>query len=163
MSDPRNEFRGKRVLVVESELLVPFTLYRAMELLGADVVGPVTLNEDVLMLLSGVDLDGAILDSRMEPDQRSAVRQTLSRRHIPFVEACSSMNCMSGMHGCFRLSEAQDDLVILGRALFGGLPSGSRVHRYSLTSPARYRRPSVRAQQGARSTKLRLAPSGDWR
>lgn len=124
-----HEFRGKRVLVVESEILIPLTLYHAIEELGAEVVGPVGLPEDALMLAGGIHLDGAILDSRLQADELAVVRRLLHRMGVPCVEACGCMSCISGVNGCYRLSDAEDDLAIIGRALFGGMPSGSRVHR----------------------------------
>jgi hypothetical protein len=114
------EFHGKRVLVVERELLVPFALYRAMERLGAEIVGPVTFPEDVLLLVDGCRVDGAIIDSRMRLDDRRAVLGALRHWHVPFVDACGCMNCVSGLDGCYRLSKAEDDLGAVARALFGG-------------------------------------------
>jgi hypothetical protein len=145
-------FQGKRVLVVESEILVPFTLYLAMERLGAVVIGPVAFPDDVLMLAGDGHLDGAILDSRLPVDQRSAVHRILKGMHIPFVEACGCLNCISGHDGCYRMSDAENDLAILGRALFGGLPSGSRVHRHTFVSARRNYRAAYRGRMGARAT-----------
>lgn len=151
-----SDLRGRRVLVVESEMLVPFTIYRAMERLGAEVVGPVGFPDDVLMLAGSGQLDGAILDSRMRPEERAAVHHVLDRLHVPYVEACGCMNCMSGINGCYRLSDAEDDLALLGRALFGGAPSGLRLHRHRLAAACRNYRPT----HGRRSPN-RSAPPGD--
>jgi CheY-like chemotaxis protein len=120
----RGDFQGKRILVVEKDLLVPFRLYRLLEQFGAEVIGPVTFPEDVTLLLADRHLDGAILDSHMEADDRTAVLRALRHRHVPFVEACSCMNCVSGFDGCYRLTETGEDLIIVGRALFPGGPSG---------------------------------------
>lgn len=112
------EFEGKKVLVIESEFLMPITVYRAMEQLGAEVIGPVGFPEDVLMLLAGNRPDGAIVDGRLEGDDREAVLCVLRRMHVPFVEACRRLSCVSGRDGCFRLSDAESDLRVLGQALF---------------------------------------------
>lgn len=120
----RGHFQGKRILVVETEVLLPFTLYRVLEEFGAEVIGPVTFPADVTLLLEGRHLDGAILDSRMETDDRNAVLRALRQRHVPFVEACGCMNCVSGFDGCYRLTETGDDLLVVGRALFAGSPLG---------------------------------------
>lgn len=155
-------FQGKRVLVVESEILVPFTLYRAMEELGAEVVGPVAFADEVALLASHNQIDGAILDSRMCAADRATVHRVLERLRVPFVEACGCMSCISGKDGCYRMSDAELDLVIVGRALFGGLPSGSRVHRYTFASARRNFRPVSRGRAGARSTSLGRGPSLLW-
>ena len=123
------DFRGKRVLVVESGLLVPFALYRAMERLGAEIVGPVAFPEDVSVLVGDIRFDGAILDSRMQADDRKAVLGVLRRLQVPFVEACGCASCISGREGCYRLTDAEGDLRIVGRALFGGFPSTTRANR----------------------------------
>jgi hypothetical protein len=154
--------QGKKILVVESEFLVPFTLYRAMEELGAEVFGPVAFADDVALLVGHNHIDGAILDSRMSVADRAAVHHVLGRLRVPFVEACGCMSCISGKDGCYRMSDAEIDLVIVGRALFGGLPSGSRVHRYTFASARRNFRPVSRGRAGARSTSLGRAPSLLW-
>lgn len=156
------DFQGKRFLVVESELLVPFTLYRAMEKLGAEVIGPVVFPEDVALLVGDIRVDGAILDSRMDGSNRDAVQRVLRQLHVPFVEACGCLSCISGKNGCYRLSDAEDDLVVVGWALFGGMPSGSRVHRYSFASAPRNCRPGYRGRMGARSTNLGGLPLILW-
>lgn len=160
--EDRHAMNGKRVLVVESDLLVPFTLYNAMEKFGAEVVGPVAFPEDVALLLGDSHVDGAIVDSRMHDGEREAVHRVLRRLHVPFVEACGCLSCISGRNGCYRLSDAEEDLVALERALFGGMPSGSRVHRYSIASAPRNFRPSYRGRIGARSTNLGGAPLILW-
>ena len=119
MTGPGDMFAGKRVLVVEGEIPLPFTLFRAIERLGAEVVGPVTFPEDVVLLARDAELDGAILDSRIPPEERSAVEAFLRQKGVAYVEACDCLDCVSGRDGCFKLAEAEADLAILGRALFG--------------------------------------------
>ena len=112
------ELAGKTVLVVESEFLLPATLYRAMEQLGAEVIGPVGFPDDVLLILAGNRPDGAIVDGRIEPGNREAIHRVLRRMRVPFVEASKDMNGLNGQNGCFRLSDAESELTVLGRALF---------------------------------------------
>ena len=119
MSATSSELKGKKVLVVESGFLMPFTLYRAMEELGAEVIGPVGFPEDVLLVLGSTRPDGAIVDGRLERSDREAIHRVLQRMHVPFVEACRCLNCVGGQDGCFRLSDAESDVTVLGRALFG--------------------------------------------
>jgi hypothetical protein len=109
---------GKKVLVVESEFLLPVTLYRAMEQLGAEVIGPVGFPDDVLLILAGNRPDGAIVDGRIELGNREAIHRVLRRMHVPFVEASDYMHCVGGHEGCFRLSDAESELTVPGQALF---------------------------------------------
>jgi hypothetical protein len=112
------EFKGKKVLVVESEFLMPFNLYRAIEELGAQLIGPVDFRDDLVLVLKGNCPDGVIVDNRLEASDIKVVRRILRRMHVPFVVACRRSGCVSGQNGCFRLSEVKGDLTVLGRALF---------------------------------------------
>lgn len=109
---------GKKVLVVESEFLLPVTLYRAMEQLGAEVIGPVGFPDDVLLILAGNRPDGAIVDGRIDLGNREAIHRVLRRMRVPFVEACQYMNCVHGHDGFYRLSDAEGELTVLGQELF---------------------------------------------
>jgi len=109
-------FAGKKVLLVESEFLLPATLYRAMEQLGAEVIGPVVFVDDVLLVLVGNCPDGAIVDSRLDRANRETIFRFLRRMHVPFIEAYGGLD--GGEDGCFRPPDAKSDLTILGRALF---------------------------------------------
>jgi hypothetical protein len=109
-------FAGKKVLVVESEFLLPATLYRAIEQFGAELIGPVVFADDVLLILVGNCPDGAIVDSRLEPDSREAIFRFLRRMHVPFIETCGGLD--GGEDGCFRLPDAKSDLMFLYRPLF---------------------------------------------
>ena len=109
-------FQGKKVLIVESEFLLPIGIYRAMEKLGAQVIGPVGFPEDVLMLIKGNRPDVAIIDASLNGYDREAVLGLLNRMHVPFVQACRETSCR-GDHGCFPLTD-ESDLTVLGEALF---------------------------------------------
>src|SRR4051812_32070632 len=78
------EFERKKVLVVESEFLMPFALYRAMEELGAQVIGPVGFPDDMALVLEGNCPDGVIVDSRLEATDRKVIHRMLRRMHVPF-------------------------------------------------------------------------------
>lgn len=112
------EFEGKKVLVVESEFLMPFALYQTMEELGAQVIGPVGFPDDMAMVLKGNCPDGVIVDGRLEASDRKVIHRMLRRMHVPFVVACRCPDCVSGQNGCLRLSEVKRELTILGQALF---------------------------------------------
>lgn len=110
-------FRGKKVLVVESEFLLPISVYRAMEALGAEIIGPVAFPEDVLLLIKGNRPDIAIVDAALNGYDREAVLGLLRRMHVPLVQACRDASCR-GDDGCLPLSDAETDLTVLGKAMF---------------------------------------------
>jgi DNA-binding NarL/FixJ family response regulator len=110
-------FRDKKVLVVESEFLLPIGVYRSMEALCAEIIGPVAFPEDVLMLLKGNRPDVAIVDTALNGYHRAAVLGLLRRMHVPFVQACRDATCTAD-DGCFPLSDTQSDLTMLGEAMF---------------------------------------------
>lgn len=140
------EFRGKRVLVFEDDALMSFTLYRAIERLGAEVVGPVAFLDDALMLAEGPRVDAAILDRRLCPEERLALARELARLRVPFVEACGDPSCSSAGVTCHRLSEATSDLSRLGRALFA---FQARERRKSRRAPSSFKcRPGL-LEEGA--------------
>lgn len=121
-------YQGKRILVVESDVLVPFALYRMIERFGAEIVGPVGFADDLTLLARDLQFDGAIIDSRIPADGRRSIEALMRRLDVPFVEACRSMQCISGNHGCYRLVDAEADLAVVADALFSRCP-GRRTER----------------------------------
>ena len=115
---PCAELAGKKVLVVESEFLLPEALYRSIEQLGAEVIGPVGFPDDVLLIVAGNRPDSAIVDGRLDQDNREAIHRVLRRMRVPFVEASEFINGMNRGNGCFRLSDAESEVTVLGQALF---------------------------------------------
>lgn len=81
--------RGKKVLVVESESLLPMSAYRAMERLGIEIIGPVAFPEDVFLLIRGNRPLGAIVDAALNEYDRKAVLGMLHR-------TCPRRSCMLG-------------------------------------------------------------------
>ena len=114
----RAQLAGKKVLVVESEFLLPAALYRAIELLGAEVLGPVGFPDDVLLILAGNRPDHAVVDGRIDPDDRDAILRVLRRMRIPFAEASEYIDGMNGQNVFLPLSDAQSEPTYAERALF---------------------------------------------
>jgi CheY-like chemotaxis protein len=77
-----------RVLVVEDEYFIADDMARALERLGAEVVGPVPSREQALALIAaGGRLDAAVLDLNLRGESVLPVADTLAERGVPFVFA----------------------------------------------------------------------------
>ncbi|WP_414472495.1 response regulator [Microvirga sp. M2] len=77
-----------RVLVVEDEYFIADDMAKALEKLGAEVVGPVPKPDKALMLLSsGEGIDAAVLDINLRGEEVFPVADALAERGIPFVFA----------------------------------------------------------------------------
>ncbi|MEZ0172613.1 response regulator [Microvirga sp. TS319] len=90
MTDPANKgaLARCRVLVVEDEYFIADDMAKALEKLGAEVVGLVPKRDKALMLLSsGEGIDAAVLDINLRGEEVFPVADALAERGIPFVFA----------------------------------------------------------------------------
>lgn len=79
---------GRRVLVVEDEYFIADDIARALDRLGAEVVGPVPDRDEALALLhSGERIDLAVLDINLHGEAVHPVADALQDRGVPFVFA----------------------------------------------------------------------------
>jgi len=79
---------ARRVLVVEDEYFLADDMARALETLGAEVIGPVPSAEKALALASsGEHMDGAVLDINLRGELVYPVADLLAQRGVPFVFA----------------------------------------------------------------------------
>lgn len=79
---------GRKVLLVEDEYFIVREMIRALELSGAEVVGPVSNVEDALDLFRDTEsLDGAVLDINLQGEMVYPVADALKARGVPFVFA----------------------------------------------------------------------------
>jgi CheY-like chemotaxis protein len=78
---------GKRILIVEDELIIAWQIQSAVESLGCSVSGPVSSVGAALELLrnSSVIPDAALLDVNLQGTMVLPVAQECQRRSIPFV------------------------------------------------------------------------------
>jgi two-component sensor histidine kinase len=76
---------GRRVLVVEDDLLVAQSLARQLEEVGCVVVGPVPTAEEACTLLKEESIDAAVLDINLSPGTSAPVARALQYRRCPFV------------------------------------------------------------------------------
>lgn len=77
--------KGRRVLVVEDEMIIVLMIEETLLGLGAVVVGPVAGPEAALRLATEASIDAAILDINIKGGNSYAVADILAERGIPFV------------------------------------------------------------------------------
>jgi CheY-like chemotaxis protein len=85
MSD--TEIAGRRILVVEDEMLVVLTIEETVQASGGEIVGPVATLEQALKLAEEETFDAAILDVTIRGGKVYPVAEVLLARGIPFVFA----------------------------------------------------------------------------
>ena len=76
---------GRRILIVEDEMLVSMVIEEALKDLGCDVVGPVATRDQALALAKAEALHGALLDVNLGGEPVYPVADALSQRGIPFA------------------------------------------------------------------------------
>ena len=77
----------RRVLIVEDEYFLADDLARALQKLGAQVVGPVPTLDKALALLANEPVDVAILDINLKGQMVFPVADALREQGVPFVFA----------------------------------------------------------------------------
>ena len=78
---------GKRILVVEDEVIVAMLLEDILADAGATVVGPAARVARALELLAAEPVDAALLDLNLAGEVTTPVAEELRRREIPFAFA----------------------------------------------------------------------------
>ena len=76
---------GRRVLVVEDEMLVAWLLQDMLADLGCAVVGPAARVPQALAMLAVEAVDAAVLDVNLNGETSYAVADALMARGVPFV------------------------------------------------------------------------------
>ncbi len=77
--------RGSRILIVEDEALIAWTLADALEDAGAQALGPVASTAAALDLIGRETPDAAILDGDLADGRSTPVALALAARGVPFV------------------------------------------------------------------------------
>jgi CheY-like chemotaxis protein len=80
-------FAGKRILVVEDEMIVAMLIEDILTDAGATVVGPAARVSRALDLLGEEDVDAALLDVNLAGEMTTPIAEELRRRGIPFAFA----------------------------------------------------------------------------
>lgn len=77
---------GRRVLVVEDEMVISMFIEDVLQGLGCTVVGPAWRTQQALELLEGHAIDAAVLDLNLGRDGDSyPIADVLMQRGLPFV------------------------------------------------------------------------------
>jgi CheY-like chemotaxis protein len=79
------ELAGKRVLIVEDELLVALLIEDFLEDFGCTAVGPCGSVAKALDMIERETLDMAVLDVNLSGEMVYPVADMLEARHIPFL------------------------------------------------------------------------------
>lgn len=94
-----NMLAGKRILVVEDEVLVAMLLEDMILQLGATIAGAISNLEDGLAFIEQHDFDAAILDMNLGDYDSKAIADALRSRSIPYVLATGYGGSAGNAHG----------------------------------------------------------------
>ncbi len=77
--------RGKRILIVEDDVLLALHIEGILHEAGAETIGPADTVEYANQLVQDDGLTGAILDIRLHDDEVWPVARQLRERNVPFL------------------------------------------------------------------------------
>ena len=116
-------FAGTKVLVVEDEFLLADDARRALEDLGAAVIGPTPRVDKALQFLRTTQIDAAILDIDLAGELVFPVAEMLQDMGIPFVFASAyETSIIPARYKGFVLSDKPIELERIAQALFAPTP-----------------------------------------
>lgn len=78
-------FAGRRVLVVEDEMLVAWPLEDILVELGCMVIGPAASVNQALAMIEANAIDVAVLDVNLNGEMSYPIADALAARGVPFV------------------------------------------------------------------------------
>ena len=76
---------GKRILVIEDELLISMDLEASLTKNGCEVLGPASTLDQAKRLIEGADFDGALVDANLAGHPVDDLAAALTKRNIPFA------------------------------------------------------------------------------
>ncbi|HEU4906824.1 MAG TPA: response regulator [Solirubrobacterales bacterium] len=130
MQVPAGEaLRGRRVLVIEDDMLIAMEFESLLQRQGCAVVGPASTVDRALALLDHDQPDAALLDLNLNGESASAVAVALRTRGVPFVLVTGYGEAQSSepeLQGAPRVDKPvnHDALVrALARVMDAGSPS----------------------------------------
>jgi CheY-like chemotaxis protein len=107
---------GRRILVVEDEVMLRVTIEDILADLGCEMVAAAATVETAITLINGQVFDAALLDLNLNGDSSRAVAETLAARGVPFVFATGNRGDMwDGFRDrpVLRKPFSHDDLVAI--------------------------------------------------
>lgn len=114
---------GRRVLVVEDEMLVAMLIEELVEDLGCVVVGPFANLTDALKAAEEEVFDLAILDVNLRGERVYPVAEVISARNIPFLLLSGyGQDAIPDGHPTWRACSKPFQVRELTRTLEGMLP-----------------------------------------
>jgi CheY-like chemotaxis protein len=120
---------GRRVLVIEDEMLVAMEFESLLRRQGCAVLGPASTVDRALALLDHDQPDAALLDLNLNGEPATAVAVALRTRSVPFVlvtgygEAQSSEPELQGAPRVDKPVNHQELVRALARVMDAGSPS----------------------------------------
>lgn len=117
-------FRGKKLIVVERRPPVTAACHAQLTAAGAIVAGPVSSVEQVLNLLEAGDVDGAIIDIKVDVEMMFHLAMLLESMATPFVFTSFLDVNSEG----YAFSGDREHLRKIADALFGSPGSASTLH-----------------------------------
>ncbi len=84
---PPDDLTGRRILVVEDDILIAMLIEEILQDLGCVIVGPVATLDAALRLAGDEALDAAVLDVTIRGGQIYPAAERLLARGIPFILA----------------------------------------------------------------------------
>ena len=87
MPDAREVLRGRRIMIVEDEMLVAMELESLLAEQGCAVIGPAPTADRALALLAEGLPDAAILDVNLNGQTATPVAAALRAQNVPFLLA----------------------------------------------------------------------------
>ena len=118
---------GRRVLVVEDEMLVAMEFEGLLQRQGCAVVGPASTVDRALALLDHDQQDAALLDVNLNGEPATAVAVALKTRGVPFVLVTGYGEAQSSepeLQGAPRVDKPVDHYALM-RALAQLMDAGS--------------------------------------
>jgi DNA-binding response OmpR family regulator len=122
MSVILEEFKGKRILVIEDESLLADATRRQLDASRAVVIGPVSTPKQALALIDQHEIDAAILDVMLDAEITLPIADALEARKIPFVFATAfEPDSMPRRYRGFSVS-TPEGMQAIAQRLFGERP-----------------------------------------
>jgi CheY-like chemotaxis protein len=82
---PDRSLSGRRILVVEDEMIAAWVLERILADFGCKVIGPAARVKEALAIIEAEAIDAVLLDVNLNGEKSYPVADALVARGVPFV------------------------------------------------------------------------------